>query len=94
MCLVIDVCKGKFLVLGFRVLKSDKVVNVSYCLVLELELNELLLLLYELFEKLVGCVVIGYISLLKGYNGIGVMFCCIRVLLVDDWVLLVVFVEV
>lgn len=91
--LAIDARKGKPLALGFRAPKSDKVVNVRHCPVLEPELNNLLPLLHELLEQLSGRAAIGHISLLKAHNGIGVTLRCTKALSANDRSLLVSFAE-
>ncbi|NVK54558.1 MAG: 23S rRNA (uracil(1939)-C(5))-methyltransferase RlmD [Alteromonadaceae bacterium] len=76
--LAIDARKGKPLALGFRARKSDAVVNVTDCPVLEPGLNAMLPPLHQLVEQLNGRAVIGHISLLRADNGIGITLRCTR----------------
>lgn len=91
--LALDARKGKPLALGFRAQKSDKVVNISHCPVLEPALNALLPALHRLLEQLVGRAAIGHISLLKASNGMGVTLRCTKALTASDRALLVDFAQ-
>ncbi|OFI34254.1 hypothetical protein BFC17_19545 [Alteromonas lipolytica] len=70
--LAIDARKGKPFSLGFRSARSDSVVNISQCPVLEPELNQLLPALHAVLPALKGRTAIGHVSLLKADNGLGV----------------------
>ncbi|MDY6929307.1 MAG: 23S rRNA (uracil(1939)-C(5))-methyltransferase RlmD [Pseudomonadota bacterium] len=91
--LAIDARKGKPLALGFRAAKSDKVVNVSHCPVLEPELNDLLAPLHRLLEQLSGRTAIGHVSLLRAHNGIGITFRCTQPFADSDRELLMTFAQ-
>lgn len=89
----IDARKSKPFALGYRAPKSDTVVNVTHCPVLEPDLNAILPALRKTVEQLDGRSAIGHVSLLKADNGIGVTLRCTRLLSSKDRECLTVFAE-
>lgn len=87
--LAIDARSGKPFALGYRAGKSDEVINVKTCPVLEPALNALLPALHDLIPQLAGRAAIGHISLLRADNGVGVTLRCTKALNTQDRALLI-----